>query len=248
MDEHKKSESKKVRIEFEPATLWKATTVILAVLFVISLFTGGFVINGSPATNNNDNAQIQPAKQPIGNNGPQQVVKAEINVDSEPCIGDKDADVLIVEFSDYQCPFCQRAFQQTFPEIKKLVDSGDVRLCFKDYPLPFHEQADEAAIAANCAGSQGKYWEMHYKLFATQGSWTGNTGVEGVFSGYAKELGIDESKFKSCFNDPGQRKEVESDTAEGSAAGVTVTPSSYINGQQIVGAQPWAAFKAIIDA
>lgn len=253
MDEGKKMrpEEKKIHIELSQSTVWKAATVILAVLFVISLFTGGFGLGGTGAAvanvGSNGNVQV-PTQQPNPTQGQQQVVKAQVDVQGEPCMGDEDADVQIVEFSDYQCPFCQRAFQQTFPEIKKLVDSGDVRYCFKDYPLPFHEQADEAAIAANCAGAQGKYWEMHEKLFTTQGSWSGNTNVASVFTGYAKELGLDESQFNSCVTDAEQKSEVDGDTAEGSAAGVSGTPTSYINGQQVVGAQPWAAFKAIIDA
>ena len=245
MQEQKKVEAKKVRIEFEPATLWKAGTVIFAVLFVISLFTGGFGLGSDKGT-----VQVpsQGAAQVPTQGQQQQPVKAEINIEGEPSMGESDAEVTIVEFSDYQCPFCGRAYQTTFPEIKKLVDQGKVKFVFKDYPLPFHEQADEAALAANCAGEQGKYWEMHEKLFSTQGTWTGNTDVMAVFTGYAKDLGLDEDDFKTCVADPAQKKEVDDDITEGSAAQVSGTPTFYINGQQLVGAQPWAAFQAIIDA
>jgi protein-disulfide isomerase len=241
------SKSKKVRIEFEPSTLWKAGTIIFAVLFVISLLTGGF--KGSGSAGEIQQIQVPSAAAP-GEPQPTPVIKAEVNIKGEPCTGDKDADILIVEFTDYQCPFCERAYSQTYPEIKKLVDSGDVRFCVKDYPLPFHTEADEASIAANCAAEQdaNKYWDMHDKLFETQGSWSGNADATSVFTGYAKELGLDESKFTTCMGNAAKRKEVDDDIAEGSAVGVTGTPSFTINDKLLVGAQPWAAFKTVIDA
>ena len=236
--------SKKVKIEFDQLTLWKAGTVIFAVLFVVSLFTGGF-------SGEDEAAPVrQPTQQQPTGNAPEQVAYADVDIKGEPCTGDKDADVVIVEFTDYQCPFCQRAFQNTFPEIKKLIDKGDVRYCVKDYPLPFHTEADEASIAANCAAEQDaeKYWDMHDKLFENQGAWSGNSDVKTVFTGYAKDIGLKESAFNKCMDDSKQAAEVQEDVTEGSAAGVSGTPSFTINGQLLVGAQPWQAFKTIIDA
>jgi|TARA_Y100000310_G_scaffold68970_1_gene64278 protein-disulfide isomerase len=236
------SNSKKVKIEFDQVTLWKAGTIIFAVLFIISIFTGGF--SGSSSGSADGKVVVPPTQDP----GQQPLIKADVSIKGEPCFGDKNAEVLVVEFTDYQCPFCQRAYQNTYPEIKKLVDKGDVRFCVKDYPLPFHEQADEASIAANCAGEQDKYEEMHDKLFETMETWSGNADIKPVFVGYAKDLGLDEDDFSKCFDDPAQRKEVEGDVSEGSGAGVSGTPSFLINGQLLVGAQPWSAFKTVIDA
>jgi len=214
---------------------------------IISVLTGGFGFGGSGSSGSAQ--QIVPAQVPQGNNQQQQpLVKANLKEDDDPAIGDKNAPVVIYEFSDYQCPFCKRAFDQTYPEIQKLVNEGKVRYVLKDYPLPFHEQAPAASIAANCAGKQDKYWEMHDKLFQTQDAWFGNKGAVDVFKGYATTLGLDEKNFASCVADPKMAQEVQDDLAEGSAAGVSGTPSFYINGQQLVGAQPWSAFKQIIDA
>jgi len=238
------AESKKIKIEFDQLTVWKAGTIIFAVLFIISIFTGGF----SGSDTGSQAAQIIPSQQAPPGAAPQDIIKADIDVKGEPCIGDKDADVLIVEFTDYQCPFCNRAFTTTFPEIKKLVDKGDVRYCVKDYPLPFHTEADEASLAANCAGDQKKYWEMHDTLFKNVDSWAGSSNPKDIFTGYAKDLGLDEKKFTSCMDDTNKVAEIQQDISEGSAIGVSGTPSFSINGQLLVGAQPWAAFKTIIDA
>jgi protein-disulfide isomerase len=243
--ERKDTANKKITMELSSVTLWKAGAVIFAVLFVISLFTGGFGFGDSSWSAQ----QIAPAQVPQGNNlqQPQPIIKADLKEDDDFCFGDKNAKVKIFEFSDYQCPFCKRAFEQTFPELQKLAKEGNIRYCVKDYPLPFHAQAPTAAIAANCAGQQNKYWEMHDKLFQTQDSWFGNADASNIFKEYAVELSLDEKKFGACAADPKIAQEVQDDIAEGSAAGVSGTPSFYINGQQLVGAQPWAAFKAIID-
>lgn len=250
--EGKEKANKKITVEFSPTTLWKATTIILAVFFVISLFTAGFGLGGKEAGSQAiGEQQPSPSLQQQGNPQPsQQIIKAALKEDDDFCFGSKDAKVTIFEFSDYQCPFCQRAFQQTFPELKKLADEGKVRYCVKDYPLPFHNEADEAAIAVNCVGLQDKekYWEMHDILFQKQQEWANNPNAVELFKGYAKTVGVDEAKYSQCMTDESIRKEVEADTAEGSASGVSGTPTFYINGQQLVGAQPSAAFKSIIDA
>ena len=231
------------KMHTDSAASWKVGCLMLSVLLIISVLTQGFGFGESSGAG----AQQVPTQQPSGANDPQPIVKADLKEDGDPAIGDKSAPVTIFEYSDYQCPFCQRAFQQTYPEIQKLVKEGKVRLIFKDYPLPFHEQADEAAVAASCAGQQDKYWEMHDKLYETQTTWSGNTDPYTVFKGYAKDLGLDESDFSSCIADPKVAQEVQGDLAEGSANGVSGTPTFYVNGVQLVGAQPWAAFKQIID-
>lgn len=232
-------ESKKEVLEFKKITLWKFSTIILAILFLISIFTYGF--RGAPdyptgaAVVKND--QIIPNQEPI--------IKADISLKGEPCKGDKDAEVTIIEFSDYQCPFCTRYFQQTFPEIEKLIKEGKVRYCFKDYVLPFHPQAGPASIAANCADEQNKYWEMHDLLFEKD-EWKDGDPTEALLT-YAKELKLDEKDFKKCFENPKNKDEIDEDFQEGAKAGVEGTPSFFINGQLLVGAQPWMNFKEIID-
>jgi len=246
MPEHQAHETLQQHMKHaDPATPWKVGCLLLGVLVIVSVLTGGFGIGGGSGSAQ----QIVPAQVPQGNNQqqPQPVVKADLKEDGDPAMGDTNAPVVIYEFADYQCPFCKRAFDQTYPEIQKLVNEGKLRYVLKDYPLPFHEQAPSAAISANCAGQQNKYWEMHDKLFQKQDVWFGNVGAIDMFKGFAQELNLDEKKFASCMADPKMAQEVQDDLAEGSAAGVSGTPSFYINGQQLVGAQPWAAFKQLID-
>jgi len=165
--------------------------------------------------------------------------------------GSDDAPVTIVEFSDYQCPFCRRAFEDAVAGIRKdYVDTGKVRLIWKDFPLSFHPDAPKAANAARCAGEQGKYFAMHDKIFAGQGpSDLGTVAINAsVYATYAKELGLNEAQFKTCVDTDKYAAQIQSDTNEGIAAGVSGTPTFFVNNQQIVGAQPYAVLKQAIDA
>ena len=161
-------------------------------------------------------------------------------------LGDANAPVTIVEFTDYQCPFCQRAFETTFPQIKEAyIDTGKVRYLTRDLPLAFHGNAKAAALAARCAGADGKYFEMHDTLFDNQDDWiVGNP--DDKFKQYASELGV--GGFDTCY-DSGQFEDVvDADLALASRVGATGTPTFFINGVQVVGAQPFSAFETVIEA
>jgi protein-disulfide isomerase len=157
-----------------------------------------------------------------------------------PAMGEQKAPVTIVEFSDYQCPFCSRA-EET---VKKVLDQykGKVRLVFRDYPLPFHPQAQKASEAAHCAGDQGKYWQMHEKLFANQSA----LGVPQL-KDHAKGLGLDAAKFDKCLDSGEKAKIVETSKKAGDEAGVNGTPAFFINGRPLSGAREFEKFKEIID-
>ncbi|HHB89763.1 MAG TPA: hypothetical protein ENK60_00485 [Anaerolineae bacterium] len=174
------------------------------------------------------------------------------DTDFEPetvtAIGDPNAPVVIVEFSDYQCPFCLRHYQQTMPQLKKeYIDTGKVLYVFKDFPLSFHEQAMPAAMAAECAGEQGQYWEMHDKLFSERDKWNENPDVNNIMKQFAQELGLNMDAFNACFDSGKYEDEILADMHEGIAAGVQGTPAFFINGQFISGAQPFEVFKQVID-
>ena len=163
-------------------------------------------------------------------------------------MGDPNAPVTIVEFSDYQCPFCQRHVLNTMPQLKKeYIDTGKVRYVFKDFPLSFHKQAMPAAMAAECAGEQGKYWEMHDKLFNERNKWNENPDVKNVMKQFAQDLGLDMEQFNQCFDSEKYKDEILADQHEGLAAGVQGTPAFFINGQFLSGAQPYEVFKQVID-
>ncbi len=159
---------------------------------------------------------------------------------TDPIRGPKTSPVEIVEFSDFQCPFCGRVT----PVLKQVMDTyGDrVHLVFKDFPLPNHADAPKAAEAARCAGEQQKYWEMHDQLFANQQA----LKVDALKQ-YAAKLGLDTTKFNECLDSGRYAAVIGNTAAEGQRIGIGSTPSLFINGRLLVGAQPFEVFKTIID-
>jgi len=155
--------------------------------------------------------------------------------------GGTKAPVTIIEFSDYQCPFCKRAEDVVDQVMKTYGDK--VRLVFRDYPLPFHPNARPAAEAANCANAQGKFWPYHQKLFANQSALAADN-----LKTYAKDLGLDSGKFEQCLaDDKSIKAAIDKDIADGEKVGVNGTPAFFINGRMLSGAQPFEKFKEIID-
>jgi protein-disulfide isomerase len=159
---------------------------------------------------------------------------------TDPARGDTSAPVTIVEFSDYQCPYCARVT----PTMAKVMEAygGKVRRVFKDFPLANHPQAPKAAEAARCAGDQGKYWEFHARLFANQSA---------LFVSQLKEtassLGLDRSKFDQCLDSGNWTAQVQADLAQGEKLGVNSTPTLFVNGRPVIGALPFEQFKQVID-
>lgn len=166
-------------------------------------------------------------------------------------LGRADAPVTIVEFSDYQCPYCRQYALQTLPKIKETyIDTGQVRYLFKDYPLPSHPSAQKAAEAAHCAGAQGAFWEMHARLFESQSTWSqqGQEGAIDAFVRYAKELGLEDVAFRACLEGGQFGEQIRQDQWEGEQAGVYGTPSFLVNDQLLAGAYPFETFQEIIEA
>jgi len=159
---------------------------------------------------------------------------------ADPAKGPQDAKVKIVEYSDFQCPFCGRVVQ-TIRQIEE--EYGDkVQITFRNFPLSFHQFAQKAAEAGECANLQGRFWEMHDMMFAHQNA----LRTEDLKS-YAKQLGLDQEKFDSCLDNGEMKAEVERDFQDGTAAGVRGTPAFIINGEHISGALPFERFKEVID-
>ncbi|RME55259.1 DsbA family protein [Candidatus Woesearchaeota archaeon] len=150
--------------------------------------------------------------------------------------------VEIIEFSDYECPFCVRFARQTLPMIKeKYIDTGKVKFIFKDYPLKFHKFAQKAAEAAECASDQGKYYAMHDMLFSR------GVGKPELYKQYAKELGLNEAEFNSCLDSGKYENAVKAEMEQGKKLGVKGTPYFIINGKVIKGAQPFDVFEEVIE-
>jgi len=157
-----------------------------------------------------------------------------------PSRGPTNAPVTIVEFSDFQCPYCGREY----PVIERLMKEydGKLRLVFRHYPLDFHPFAQKAAEAGACAQDQGKFWELHDKMFTNQGKL-----AVADLKGYAKSLGMDAPKFDKCLDSGEKKALVDDDLKAGSAAGVNGTPAFFINGIFVNGAQPYEHMKQAVD-
>jgi protein-disulfide isomerase len=149
--------------------------------------------------------------------------------------------VTIIEFSDYQCPYCEKWNQEVFAQLIQNY-GNQVRFVYRDFPLPSHPEAQPAAEAADCAGEQGKYWDFHNKLFSGQQSLS-----QAAYQQYAGDIGLDLTKFNECVTSRRFQKEVEADLSYASNIGVSSTPTFFINGRPLIGAQPYASFKQVID-
>ncbi len=158
-----------------------------------------------------------------------------------PTKGPKDAPVTIVEFSDYQCPYCIQV-EKTVSEVLAAYP-GKIKLVYRDFPLPMHPLAPKAAEASHCAEGQGKYWEMHDKMFSVQGK----LEVDNLKK-YAREVGLDGDKFDKCLDGGEMAKVVDEHHQAGEKLGINGTPAFYVNGRFLNGAQPIEEFKSLIDA
>ena len=172
---------------------------------------------------------------------------AKISLDNQPERGPKDAKVTIVEYSDFQCPFCSRVY--TTLENDVLKDYGDkVRFVFKNFPLPMHPWAEDAAVASECAFQEGndKFWLMYNGLFSKQGDITKDNLKEKA-SAIAKDGGLDVAKFQDCFDNKKTKDAVDADVKEATSLGVNSTPTFFVNGRKLAGALSPADFKQAID-
>lgn len=171
--------------------------------------------------------------------------------DDDAVLGDKNAKVTLIEWSDYECPFCKRHFTNTYSEIKKkYIDTGKVKLIFRDFPLSFHDPlATQEAIAAECVREQKgdkAYFQYHDLIFQTTSS--NGSGLEkSKLYELATQVGADKTKFTKCLDDEKYKDEVKDDIKDGASAGVNGTPAFLINNRLLTGAQPFSAFEKIIE-
>ncbi|GIW43378.1 MAG: oxidoreductase [Candidatus Binatia bacterium] len=163
----------------------------------------------------------------------------EVGDGGRPAKGPASAPVTIIEFSDYECPFCKRAAGTVAEVLRHYGDK--VRFVHRDFPLNFHQHARLAAEAAACAHAQGKFWDYHDRL------WKAEDLSESGLKALAKDTGLDEGKFAECLKSKPHSAAIDRDIEEGTAAGVNGTPAFFINGRMLSGAQPFEAFKQVID-
>lgn len=203
--------------------------------------TGSAAITGPSGTND----LAPPTSLP-----PQGSTVAEVSADDDAFLGKESAPVIVIEFSDFQCPFCRRFWSDTLPQLKSTyIDTGKVKFVYRDFPLQFHQGAEPAAEGAECAEDQGKFWEMHDAIFEgqnAQGQGTIQFTKDDVKK-WAAGAGLDMQKFNECLDSEKYKAEVAKDYADGTKAGVSGTPTLFINGRSVVGAQPLTSFSTIID-
>ncbi len=190
-----------------------------------------------------------PAKRQRTPEPPKEVI---VSIDDDPVKGDPKAPVTLVEFSDYQCPYCRKFHNQVLKKIEEdYIKTGKVKYIFRDFPLGFHKKAIPAAIAANCAGEQDKYWLLNDFLFDNPNKLDTDQVLEA-----AKDLDLNYAKFESCLNDNNHEAEIKKDMSEGSKYGVRGTPSVFLGksgddkefkGLYLRGFRSYEFYKAEID-
>lgn len=218
-------------------------------LLVASFLIGVLITKVSYLEGNGGTAVTQPTDDGSGAveiTGPVDVKEGHL-----PVLGNKDAKVTIIEFSDFQCPFCKTLFDESLAKIKKdFVDTGKAKFAYRHYPLTsIHPNAQKTAEASECANEQGKFWEYHDKLFTYQADWEALTGeaLDAKLSEYAVAVGIDSAQLLECVSTNKFADKVAEDIAEGTNVGVDGTPATFINGIRISGAVPYEEFKAEIE-
>lgn len=234
-------------IKIKKDSLWKYGTFLFGALVIVLVIV---MVGGGDDSSNTGRVVTQ---EPSITEGQQLPAKVSASADDDPFRGDADAPVTVIEFSDYECPFCKRHADQTVPSIMRdYVNTGKVQYVFRDFTPTlanpsYHPNAIFAAMAAECVGAQGgneAYWQMHDAIFENQGA---NSPEE--LKGYAQELGYD---IDDCLDSEEMKSEVEGDFADGQQYGIRGTPGFLIGSdgeyRMLSGACPYSAFQQAIDA
>ena len=175
-----------------------------------------------------------------------------VSTDNDALLGSADAKVTMIEFSDYQCPFCYDFWKNTFPKIKsEYIDTGKVKFVYRDFPIPSHPQSQAASESVECVRSvsttekDSAYYKMHNLIFGGVTEWSGNASANDVFIGYASTLGVD---IKSCLENGDMKSEVADDYTAARGYGVGGTPTFFINGKMVLGAESFEHFQDVIES
>lgn len=216
------------------------------VLLPGAIIVAALLIAGSLVYKTGSNA-IQP---PAGLTGSIGAKTADLLDPDDVVLGNPNAPVTIVEFGDYQCPFCGKFFSEVEPRIRdQYIKTGKVKMQFRDFPF-LGEESNQAASASQCAAEQGKFWAYHDLLYQTEiadGRENSGNLTGALFNSLAARLGLDQAKFSTCLASGKYNNETQKDYNDGLAAGVNGTPATFINGQMISGAVPFLQFQAAIE-
>ncbi|MFH1425229.1 MAG: thioredoxin domain-containing protein [archaeon] len=252
MEENTNEDGKSQVITLRKQDVWRYSTFVLGVLVIVLLFVA-FGNNGG-VTGNVVNAGDDSVKDSGS------ATAGNVGADDDAFLGPEDAKIVVIEFSDFQCPYCgavvgthgalisqlkskDPTWEAAVPKLKELAKAGKIKFVFRDFPLNFHQNAQKAAEASECAGEQDKFWEYHDKLFENQERLDVNS-----LKTYASQLGLDSGKFNKCLDSGEMAEEVRKDLADGQKAGVRGTPAFFVNGELISGAQSFKAVEQRINA
>lgn len=227
---------------------------ILVLLLIIAAFVIGSLVtkvqylekNAAGSSQATGAVSNTPTTAPL----PTRPTRLDVKNGALPLLGNANAKVTMVEFSDFQCPFCRMFYTQTLSQIKKAyIDTGKVKLAYRHFPLSFHPMSMPSALASECANEQGRFWDYHDKLFEQEeklGQGTVQYTADDLKT-WAQNLGLDATQFNACLDSEKYKNNVEKDIQEATTAGVNSTPTFSVNGEIVEGAQPFASFKAAID-
>ena len=220
---------------------FKAThfyAVLVVVAFALGIIIGYLAWGRTPAA---FTVSAEPPAAVEAATSAPQYVRYKIPTDGYPSLGPANAPITLVEFADFQCPFCREWEQQTYKPLLAAYP-GKIRIVYRDFPLTsIHPNAMPAAEAAQCANEQGKFWDFHDKLFASENL------SDDVYKQYAQELGLDMNKFNECASTHKYAKNIQADSDFATNLGINSTPTFFINGLALIGAQPLNAFTSVID-
>ncbi len=243
-----------------------SSNVIVVIALIIASFIIGSLYTKVQYLKSGSSVKNSPAQQAVAPQAaapqqapPEDTTPKKVSVDDDPVLGDKNAKVTLIDFTNYECSFCKRYFDDTYSQLKKdYIDTGKIKYVVRDLPLPFHANAHKEAQAAECAREQGgdsAYFKYHDEIFKRTTS--GGTGLAfDQLPVIANDLGLNGKVLQSCLDTEKYKAEVDKDLADASAVGATGTPTFFIGkstsdgvitGTKIVGAQPYSVFQAEID-
>lgn len=221
---------------------WRVHAAFLPLVFLVGLGVGYLIWDQPAAKKQAANTIATQTAQAGAGQAQGQTKRYTIPTDGDPSLGPDDAPVTLVMFSDYQCPYCRQWYEQVFNQLVTTYP-GKIRFVYKDFPLTsLHEFAAPAAEAAHCAGDQGKYWEYQAKLFSGEKDFGTAT-----FNQYATDINLDANQFADCLSTRKFQKQVEDNYSFAANLGVQSTPTFFINGLAVIGAQPLEVFEQMIN-
>lgn len=224
-----------------PLQHFKPYTLLIPLAFIAGLALG-FMLWGRTPAPAAEQAGDSPPAAPAASKSAQQIRRYEVIEDDDPVIGPDNAAITIIEFSDYQCPYCAKWHAEVFGRLREEYPE-QVRIIYRDFPLEsIHPEAKPAAAAATCAHEQGKFWEYHDLLINA-----GNDLGQETYLAMAREVGLDSPSFQICIEEGRYLGEVQADLEYASGLGVRSTPTFFLNGIPLVGAQPYEIFQQVIE-